>query len=88
MAEKKTWTIEVVLEETPDTTDAVATLRTGDSECTARGHAQRNPADPSVPRIGEELATARALSELSSKLVQESAQILEVHLGRHVELQG
>lgn len=88
MAEKKTWNVEILLEETPDTTDATATLRTGDAECTAHGHAQRNPADPSVPRIGEELATARALSELSSKLVAESAQILEVHLGRHVELKG
>jgi hypothetical protein len=86
MAEKKTWTIDVVLEETPDTTDAVATLRTGDSECTARGHAQRNPADPNVPRIGEELATARALSQLSAKLLEESARILEAHVGEEVHL--
>jgi hypothetical protein len=88
MAERKTWTAEIVLEETPDQTDAFVTLRTGDAECTAQGHARRNPHDPSVPRIGEELATARALSELSHKLLEESARILEVHLGREVHLTG
>ena len=84
----KTWTAEVTLQETPDWTEAVVTLRMGDSECTARGGARRNPADPSVPRIGEELAVARALGELSGKLVEESARILEATLGRHVELSG
>ena len=88
MAETRMWTVDIVLQETQDSTDATATLRTGDAECTGRGHAQRNPADPNVPRIGEELATARALSDLSTKLVAESALILEGYLGRHVELQG
>jgi hypothetical protein len=88
MAASKTWTAEIQLTETPDRTDAKITLRMGDSECVAEGHARRNPADPSVPRIGEELATARALNELSHKLVDESARILEGALGRHVELTG
>ena len=79
------WAIDIVFEETPDTTEATATLRMGDAECTGRGSARRNPSDPSVPLIGEELAAARALAELSSKLVDESAGILESHLGRHVE---
>lgn len=82
----KTWTAEVHLEETPDRTDARITLRMGDSECSAEGHARRNPADPNVPRIGEELATARALSDLSHKLMEESASILEGALGREVHL--
>lgn len=86
MPDRKTWTAEIVLEETVDHTDAFVTLRIGDAECTAEGHARRNPQDPSVPRIGEELATARALSALSSKLLEESAQILERHLGHEVHL--
>ncbi|HUG85581.1 MAG TPA: dsRBD fold-containing protein [Euzebya sp.] len=86
MVDVKTWTAEVTLQETEDWTVAVATLRMGDAECSARGEAHRNPADPNVPRIGEELATARALGELSGKLLQESAKILEGALGRHVEL--
>lgn len=51
------------------------TLRTGDAECIAEGHARRNTQDPNVPRIGEELATARALSALSGKLLEESAPL-------------
>jgi hypothetical protein len=90
MTEKtqRTWTAEIVLEETPDQTDAYVTLRTGDTECTAHGRARRNPEDPNVPRIGEELATARALSELSHKLLEESARILETHIGHPVNLPG
>ena len=86
MVDTKKWTADVVLEETPDRTDAIVTLRMGDAECTGHGVARRNPQDPNVPRIGDELATARALSELSGKLVEESAKILEGALGRHVEL--
>lgn len=88
MSEHKTWSMTIDLDETPDRTDAKVTLRMGDAECTAEGHARRNPDDPNVPRIGEELATARALAELSNKLVEESASILESHLGRKVELTG
>jgi uncharacterized protein DUF1876 len=86
MAEKKTWTAEIVLEETADQTDATVTLRMGEAECVAKGLARRNPHDPNVPRIGEELATARALAALSSKLLEESAKILEDHLGHPVKL--
>ncbi len=80
------WTADITLEEDPDWTIAVVTLRMGDAECSGRGEARRNPHDPNVPRIGEELATARALNELSGKLVEESARILEDALGRKVEL--
>lgn len=86
MVDTKSWTIDIALEETPDKTDAVATLRMGDAECVGRGHARRNPDDPNVPRIGEELATARALDELSSKLIEEAARILEGRLGHEVQL--
>ena len=81
----KTWTADIVFEETPDTTEAVVTIHMDDAECHASGSAKRNPVDPSVPIIGEELAAARALAELSSKLIEESAAILESHLGRRVE---
>ncbi len=86
MVEKKQWTATIQLEETPEQTDAFVTLSMGDAECTASGRARRNPNDPNVPRIGEELATSRALAELSGKLLEESARILESKLGRHVEL--
>ena len=81
----KTWTADIVFEETPNSTDALVTIHMGEAECHARGSARRNPSDPSVPLIGEELAAARAFAQLSSMLVDESAGILEGHLGRHVE---
>jgi hypothetical protein len=86
MGEIKTWAADVVFDETPEETNATVTLRSGDTECVGHGRARRNPSDPNVPRIGEELAAARAFSELSSKLVAESAMILEGHLGRPVHL--
>ena len=86
MDERKIWNVEIILDETEEKTDATATLRTGDAECTAEGHAHRNPRDPNIPRIGEEIATARALSQLSGKLLEESARILQAHLGTEVHL--
>ncbi len=86
MSETKTWTVEIRIAETPERTDATAILKMGDSECAARGQARRNPADENVPRIGEELATARALSDLSHKLLEESARIIEGHVGHPVQL--
>ena len=83
---RKTWTADIVFEETEDATDARITIHMDGAECVGRGSARRNPHDPSIPLIGEELAAARAFADLSHKLVDESAQILEVHLGRHVEL--
>lgn len=86
MGEIRTWAADVVLDETPDEVTATVTLRTGDAECVGHGRARRSPSDPNVPRIGEELATARALADVSSRLVAEAAKILEGHLGRPVNL--
>ena len=86
MSENKTWTIEVELEEDPDHTDAKATLRIGDKEHGGWGRARRNPSDPNVPRIGEELAVARALSDLSHRLVEAAVAEIEAHEGREVNV--
>ena len=86
MVETKRWTAEIVLQESDDQTDATVKLRMGDAECVATGRARRNPDDPNIPRIGEELATARALADLSSRLLDESAKMLEDCLGHKVEL--
>lgn len=83
---RKTWTADIVFEETEDTTEARVVVHMDQAECVGEGRARRNPEDPSIPIIGEELAAARAFAQLSHKLLDESAQILESHLGRHVEL--
>ena len=86
--ESDVWTIEVLLEEDGDETDAKALLRVGNQELHGWGRARRNPHDPERPRVGEELAVARALSELSHKLVDAAAQEIEEFEGRRVRLHG
>jgi hypothetical protein len=67
--EAKHWTVRIEFTEDGDETTARAVLSTGDGTgVSGTGHARRNPADPSVPVIGDELAASRALSDLADKL--------------------
>lgn len=86
MTERKSLSVEVSLVEEERTTEATARIVIGDAAHVGEGVARRNPADPSVPMIGEELATARALSDLSHKLVDAAADTLEGYLGRPVTI--
>jgi hypothetical protein len=87
MAETKTVTVEVSLSEDSTHTEAKATLRIGDVELQADGIARRNPTDPNVPVVGEELATARALSDLSHRLLETAAKAIEDFTGEPVDLE-
>lgn len=65
----KEWTVRIQLTEDGDDTSARAALTTGDgTEVTGTGHARRNPSDPAVPMIGDELAASRALADLAERL--------------------
>lgn len=86
MGASKLWTVEVLLDEDDTHTDARVVLNAGDSECVGWGRARRNPGDPNIPRIGEELAVARALNDLSHKLMEEAAHIIEVREQHPVHL--
>jgi uncharacterized protein DUF1876 len=86
VTENKNWTIEVDLEESPDTTEARVTLRIGEKEYGGWGRARRNPSDDNVARIGEELAVARALADLSHHLVEAAVGEIEAHEGRKVQV--
>ncbi|MGW0486270.1 DUF1876 domain-containing protein [Nonomuraea sp. NPDC003214] len=68
--EAKQWTVQIYLAEDGDDTHARAVLSTQDGQerMTGTGHARRNPADPSVPEIGDELAASRALTNLADQL--------------------
>lgn len=66
--EAKDWTIRIHLDEEGDNTSACATLVTEKGSVEGTGYARRNPADPSVPVIGDELAASRALADLADKL--------------------
>jgi hypothetical protein len=74
----KTWTVQVDIDEHEGRTRAVARLGTGGPRSLAgTGHARLNPADRNVPQIGDELAVARALSELSHLLLDVAARDIE-----------
>jgi hypothetical protein len=75
--EKKVWTLEIAIGENADETEAQARLRVDDTELEGWGRARRRPGDPQRPRVGEELAVARALSELSHRLLDAALAEIE-----------
>ena len=74
--------IELTFEEDDDHTEAKARLVLRDITFNGWGRARRNPSDPNVPVVGEELAAARALSDLAHKLVEAAAEVISDHDGR------
>ncbi len=66
--EKRAVSIDLHLEEDSKHCQATATMATSIGMLQGVGSSRRNPVDPVVPMIGEELAIARALADLASKL--------------------
>jgi hypothetical protein len=84
---QKVWTVNVVLSEEGDLTRADAVLDGGAAdEVRGFGRAKRAPNDPSVPLIGDELATARALSDLAHRLLETAASRIEAFEGHPVNV--
>ncbi|WP_323380193.1 DUF1876 domain-containing protein [Streptomyces alkaliphilus] len=72
------WHIELEFREIGSETRAVALLRLPDgTELRARGHADRHPDDPDQPRVGEEIAAARLLGDLSAQLRHKAEREIE-----------
>jgi hypothetical protein len=82
----KAWHASLVLVEEGGLTIAEATLNTGSHVLHGRGEAHRNPSDQDVPEIGDELAAARALVELSKRLVETTAADISTIEGHEVHL--
>ena len=82
------WSLVLSFEETAQHTDARVTATRGDEELVAWGRARRNPADPDVQRVGEDLAAGRALVDLAHQLFDEAARGIERFEGHHVEVFG
>ena len=61
--------IEIGIDEDDTTTLVHAVLDLRGDHFDATGRAKRNPSDPSVPVIGEELALARALGSLEDQII-------------------
>jgi hypothetical protein len=86
MSGTKIFTVEVEVVEHPDHTEAQAHLDLGGEPRGGWGRARRNPADPDKPRIGDELAVARALSDLAHHLVDDAATQIETTEGAPAHL--
>lgn len=86
MVERASMRIDVSISEDTDHCEAIARVRMRDRDFAGWGRARRHPADPAMPVVGEELAVARAMSDLSHQLVVAAADSLESALGRPVAL--
>lgn len=66
----KEWRLNLYLSEhDPDTTARIV-LDTGDNVLESHAEARRNPYDPDVPEIGDELAAGRALIAMGRRLLR------------------
>jgi hypothetical protein len=82
-----TWTVTIDIDEHDGHTRAVARLRTRDTESLVGvGLARLNPADRDVPEIGDEIAVARALADLSRRLLGVAAEDVEQSSGQQPHL--
>jgi hypothetical protein len=70
-------TIAVHLSEDDTDTLATMTLELRGDHFEAVGKARRNPIDPPLPTIGEELAIARALSNLEEAVMEAARDRIE-----------
>ncbi|MFG2489520.1 DUF1876 domain-containing protein [Streptomyces caniferus] len=86
MTATKTWKTEISITETANEVRAEARLRGKEGgQMVGQGEARCNPADENVPAIGDELAVARAMSDLGHQLLMRAAHDIEVHTDRPVE---
>jgi hypothetical protein len=82
------WRVEIAFTEDDERTRADAVLELASQRFHGFGQAKRSPDDPNVPVIGEDLAAARALSDLSHQLLHAAAERLETLVGHPVSPHG
>jgi hypothetical protein len=82
------WPVEISLQEEDGQTRAEARLAKDGVGMIGRGLARRNPVDREVTQIGEEIAAARALSDLAHQLLGDAAGQIEgvTHERAHLSL--
>jgi len=85
---EQNWNVNVSFTEDADRTRADAILELANRKFHGFGQAKRAPEDPSVPVIGEELAAARALSDLSHQLLEAAADRIGSFGPRPANLHG
>jgi hypothetical protein len=81
--DEQTWQVTIDIGEHEGHTRAVARLRTQDTERMAGvGFARLAPTDRDVPEIGAEIAAARALADLSRRLLGVATEDVEEATGQ------
>ena len=78
---QKDLTLEIRIDEDETNTLAYAELDLRGDHFEAVGRARRNPEDRPMPIVGEELATARALDDLSHLVMESARTKIEQFLG-------
>ena len=77
------WHVEMEFREDGQHTRAAAMVRLPDgSEVRAHGHASRHGSDSPQPRVGEEIAGARALNALAERLLTKAHDEIDHASGR------
>ncbi len=85
----KKWNVAVYIGERDGRTHAEARLiPENETTLTGRGDARLHPSDRDVPEIGDEFAVARALNDLSHKLLAAATEDIEGVTNEHVRLSG
>ncbi|MET7394875.1 DUF1876 domain-containing protein [Dactylosporangium sp. NPDC005572] len=83
----KHWTVDVFIGEDDGKTYAEARLHAEDSaHIVGTGEARLHPSDNDIPEIGDELAAARALSDLGHQLLVTAAADIEAVSDRLVHI--
>ena len=82
------WQVNIAFTEEGDRTRADAILELADGRFHGYGQAKRAPGDPNKPVIGQDLAAARALSDLSHQLLNAAASRIEEFEGHSVNVHG
>jgi Domain of unknown function (DUF1876) len=84
----QSWQVNITFSEDPVRTRADAVLELASEKFHGFGQAKRAPEDPSVPVVGQDLAAARALSDLAHQLLQAAAERIESFEGQPVRPHG
>jgi hypothetical protein len=85
----KKWSVDIYLYEDENATAANAVLRSDvPVPLDVRGEARRSPVDPNMPKVGDEVAVARALRRLADRLLEMASKDLTDAEGRPVSLSG
>lgn len=80
------WRVNIAFTEEDERTRADAILELAGGRFHGYGQAKRAPDDPRVPVVGQDLAAARALSDLSHQLLHAAAERIEQFEGRPVNV--